>query len=215
MNILDLTYPSIPGQTAGKPENHPTVTFTNMARYETAGFCTSSILLGSHIGTHMDAQKHFIQGGKSIDQISLDLCIGDITIVDYSHFLPGQSVNIKDLENIRITRRMMLVFNWDRFYHTPQYTCSWPHLSLEAAKYLIDNGVQFIATDVTSLDKKAQGTGDDFQIHKFMLKHDIIFVESLANTHLIDFNKNYYFIALPLCLKGLDGSPCRSILIEK
>lgn len=215
MNIIDLTHPCFPGQTAGSPGNHPVVTFKTMAEYETAGFHTSSLLLGSHLGTHMDAQTHFIPDGKSIDQVPLDLCMGDITIADFRNFSPGQRVETEDLKNLAVTERMMLVFGWSRFYGTPQYSKNWPCLSLNAAKYLAGNGVRLIATDVMSLDPKARGLADDFPVHKYMLKHGIIFVESLANTHQMDCSRNYYFIALPLKLQGLDGAPCRAVLILK
>ena len=215
MNIIDLTHPYLAGQTAGNPKNHPVVTFNSMAEYETSGFHTSSFLLGSHTGTHMDAQTHFIPEGASIDGVPLNLCMGDITIADFRSFSPGQRVEMEDLKNLPATERMMLVFGWSRFYGTPQYTQNWPHLSLDAAKYLTDSGVRLIATDVMSLDPKARGLANDFTVHKYMLKHGVIFVESLANTHLIDFHENYYFLALPLSLKGLDGAPCRAVLVSR
>ncbi len=215
MKIIDLTRTYETGQTVGNPNNHPTVNLEPMATIAYQGFNTSRILLGSHIGTHMDAQTHFIQNGQTIDLVDLNLCIGDVSIIDLTHLQPGQRAEVSDLENFEISERIMLVFGWARYRSNPDFSQKWPYLSLDAAKYLINRGSKLIATDVMSLDTKARDASNDFEVHKLMLSQKIIFIESLENTHLIDFCKEYYLIALPIKLKNLDGAPCRVVLIEK
>jgi arylformamidase len=41
----------------------------------------SRLELGSHSGTHVDAQSHFIAGGKGVDELPLDVLIGPCTVV--------------------------------------------------------------------------------------------------------------------------------------
>lgn len=43
----------------------------------TGGECTlSDVTMCAHNGTHMDAPSHFIEGGKTIEQIDLSRCVG-------------------------------------------------------------------------------------------------------------------------------------------
>jgi arylformamidase len=42
----------------------------------------SRIEIGSHSGTHVDAQSHFIRGGKGVDQLPLDVLIGPCVVVE-------------------------------------------------------------------------------------------------------------------------------------
>ena len=36
----------------------------------------TELTLGSHSGTHFDAPCHFVLGGKTIDQVDLNRCVG-------------------------------------------------------------------------------------------------------------------------------------------
>jgi arylformamidase len=42
----------------------------------------SRIELGSHSGTHVDAQSHFISGGEGVDLLPLDVLIGPCRVVE-------------------------------------------------------------------------------------------------------------------------------------
>jgi arylformamidase len=42
----------------------------------------SRLELGSHSGTHVDAQSHFIPGGEGVDKLPLDVLIGPCRVVD-------------------------------------------------------------------------------------------------------------------------------------
>jgi arylformamidase len=44
----------------------------------------TKVIVGSHTGTHVDAPKHFIPKGKSIDKVCLDRYIGEAVILDMS-----------------------------------------------------------------------------------------------------------------------------------
>lgn len=213
--IIDLTHTYETGQLAGDSRRHPRVELCSMGKIKECGCNTSSLLLGSHTGTHMDAPYHMIAAGKTIDDIDVTFCTGDVTITDFRRFKAGEAVQISDIADLCITERMLFVFGWSEYYGTPQYTESWPYLSLEAAGYLVAHGMKLLVTDTLSPDKKAVGDSSDYPVHKLMFKTGVNIIESAANTGAIDFSKQYSISALPLKLKGLDGSPCRVILTEK
>src|ERR1041385_1374568 len=42
----------------------------------------SHLSFGTHTGTHVDPPSHFVPGGASLDQLSLDVLIGPARVVD-------------------------------------------------------------------------------------------------------------------------------------
>lgn len=60
----------------------------------------TSITLGSHSGTHIDAPKHFFSSSKSIDVVPLKSFIGEAVILDVfkSHIGEG----ISDQETLKL-----------------------------------------------------------------------------------------------------------------
>lgn len=215
MKVIDLTHTYETGQLAGNPERHPSVKLTPMGKLEEAGCNTSSLLLGSHTGTHMDAPFHLIGNGDTIDCIDLTYCTGDVTVVDLRTFKSNESVQVSDLTDIRITSCMLFVFGWDKYFGTAKYSESWPYFTLDAIKHLVAHGLKLLVIDTLSPDRKATGSENDYEVHKYLFNHGVNIVEKITNTESVDFSKHYSIAALPLKLKNLDGSPCRVILIEK
>lgn len=215
MKIIDLTYTYKQGMT-GMSKWHPVITFERLAKLEEIGMNTSSILLGSHIGTHMDAARHFIEGGYPINETPLERCVGDVTVVDVRHRGPGEQLQVSDLEKYDLKERVLLCFGWGKHWEDQKaFNTNFPTLSLESCRYMLDHGVKLVAMDIPSPDRQPKEGEERFPVHKLMLANRVIFVEALANTDQIDFNTQYEFVALPLKLEGLDASPCRVILMEK
>ena len=218
MKIIDLTHTYRPGMT-GMSKWHPVVTFTQLAHIEEVNMNTSSILLGSHIGTHMDAACHQIIGGYSVEATPLEYCVGDVTIVDATHRgqEEGGCLQVCDLEKYDLKQRVLVNFGYSKYYKDPEkYNKGYPYISMDAAKYMLEKGVKLVAMDTCSVDPPASETpGHPFPVHKYTMQYGMIFVEALDHTDEIDPSKEYEFVALPLKLQGVDGSPCRVILIEK
>ena len=65
--------------------NDPPVQLTkksHLSRDKTHTVSVTSIQMGSHTGTHMDAPSHMIEGGKHLDEFPLDTLIGKVTVVE-------------------------------------------------------------------------------------------------------------------------------------
>lgn len=215
MKIIDLSM-SLDNdcQTCNVPW-HTKVSIERLGTIEEVGRNTSRFVLGSHSATHMDAPGHFFDEGKGIDQVDLTCCIGEITCVDMRHKKAGDVVRRSDVEKIAVTDRMLFVFGWDRWWKTSDYYKETPYFEAEAMEYLVNQGMKFIAMDTPTPDTtSAIGKKDDSPMHKLLLSKGIIIVEYLTNTSEIDFTKKHEIIALPLKIKGADGSPARVVLKE-
>ena len=82
------------------------------------------------------------------------------------------------------------------------------YLGLETAVFLSNLGIKTIGTDGLSIESD-NGNG---QIHRLLLSKSIIIIEGLNLEHIAP--GEYFFICLPLKIKGCDGAPARALLFE-
>jgi len=168
----------------------------------------SKIVSGSHNGTHIDAPRHAIEGGKSIDDLSLDVFMGPCRVIDCTG--DSSSVSKDTLENHAILdgERILLktsnsLRGYDAFH--PDFV----YLSPEGAEYLAAAGAKLVGIDYLSIKQKGS---KDNRPHTALLKHDIPIIEG------IDLSKvepgEYTIVAFPLKYVGLDGAPARVVLLQ-
>ncbi len=48
---------------------------------------------GAHAATHMDAPRHFVDDGATIDQVPLEACFGPCTVLSVSGILTGEDAD--------------------------------------------------------------------------------------------------------------------------
>ena len=186
-----------------------------MGKINEVGRNTHVIRLGSHTGTHIDAPLHFFDGMDGIDRLDLSKVCGKCQVVDFSHIKAGEQVLLKDVANLAVTKRMLFKFNWFRQWQTKHFYKDFPFFSLQAAEYLLKNGLEVIALDTPSPDS-SNGIGefDDSPVHKLFLENGVVIIEYLNNTDCLETGNMYTLIALPLKLRDCDGSPARVIMME-
>ena len=143
-------------------------------------------------------------------------CIGPVTCVNLTHLKAGDVVRLQDVEHVNVTERMLFAFGWYRHWKTQNYYNKFPYFSEEAIQWLVEKGMKFMAMDTPSPDDgSAIRKLDDSPMHKILLQKGIVIVEYLNQTDLIDYEKDYEIIALPLKIKGADGAPARVVLKER
>lgn len=195
---------------------HQKVKITPLGRIDEVGRNTHSILLGSHSATHIDAPLHFFEEGIGVDTLKLEELCGEISVVDFSWKKKWDTVCIDDVSSLDIHQRMIFRFDWFKKWKQSDYYEGFPFFDLDAAQYLVDKGMRFMALDTPSPDNGAAiNNKDDSPVHKLLLGKKVIIAEYLTNTNLLDVSKRYNIIALPLKIQGCDGCPARIIAIEK
>lgn len=218
MRIIDVSL-GLDGDcmTCGTPW-HEQVVISQLGYQKKVGRNTSKIVLGSHSGTHIDAPKHFFNDGYGVDKLDLTILCGEISIVDFQNMHQGEYVKLEDIKKVKVEHRMLFRFGWYQYWKTEKYYDAFPYFSMEAAKYLVENGLKLIALDTPSPDNAkciSEKAEEDSPVHKYFLKNDVIIVEYLTNTRCIQSNKTCSIIALPLKIIGCDGAPGRVIIKEE
>lgn len=174
----------------------------------------TKLALTSHTGTHVDAPKHFIKGGKSIDKIEPERLIGPCKVVDLTNFFKaGGPAEIGwahfGSTKVRKGDRILLKTGNYQFLEAKKFTTSYISLSLDAAKNLVKRGVGLIGIDYFGIEKKGN---EGHPVHKMLLKEGIVVVEGLNLKNVP--SGEYTLVCAPLKIEGSDASPARVFLIK-
>ncbi len=178
------------------------------------GYNTTNLMLYSHAGTHMDAPRHFLDDGRTIDHLELRKCVGPAQVIDLSHKEPNSFMTVADLnphaDRIGPGSRLLLRTDWSMHAEMDDYRTSFPRISPELAEWLVGRGVWLVGLEMPSvaslLDKEELTT-----VHQILLRGEVVIVECLANLDKLP--QEVTFIALPLKIESGDGSPIRAIAI--
>jgi len=214
--IIDLTHDIENGMIKFSADWHIDTKIEKLGTIDTVGRNTKKVLIGSHSGTHMDAPLHFINNGISIEQLSLNLLVGKVTIIDLSFMKKNEPITIELLKKYNYNDKVLFKFGWASKWNTKDFYCDYPYFTEESAEFLIEKGVKVVGLDTPSPDYSHTKllSQEDSKIHKIFLKQGIILIEYLNLNNVVDY-EDWTLIALPMKLKGSDGAPSRVILIKE
>ncbi|NLB00420.1 MAG: cyclase family protein [Methanomicrobiales archaeon] len=164
----------------------------------------TEMTLGSHTGTHIDAPSHYIRGGLTVDEIPFDLLIGPARVLDCSD--AGGVIEPDHIAGCLGGTRTILIKTL--FSGRREFDPGYPSLSLDAAEAIVDAGITCIGTDAPSIEP----FNGDGSIHRLLLGSGVIILELLDLSAVPP--DDYLMTALPMRLKGADGSPVRVILSD-
>ena len=146
----------------------------------------------AHNGTHIDAPFHFLEDGKTVDQLGLEPFVGECYVARHHGDVTAEDA-----------RRMMAkAGNPERLLIAGPAT-----ITAEAAKVLAAGKLRLIGNESQSVGPEDA----PMEVHKIFLNREIVLLEGVV---LADVPEGRYFLsAAPLNLAGADGAPCRAYLI--
>ena len=146
----------------------------------------------AHNGTHVDAPFHFLNHGKTVDQMDLATFVGDCYVARHQGDVTGDDAR-------EILQRAAGV---------PRILIGGPvTVTREAAEV-------FAASDIRLLGNEGQTVGPEdapMQVHLLLLGRGIALLEGVKLDGVKE--GRYFLSAAPLNLRGADGAPCRAYLI--
>ncbi len=219
--IIDLTYDMYEGMLKFGADWHVPFSMSQVGRHDVEGRETRKVTFGTHTGTQIDAPLHFIKNGASIEQVGLSKLVGEVSIFDFTHVPEYYVIQKRDLQKLKLSSRVIFRYGWQSRWPTKDYYSGYPCFSEDAAKYLVENGVQLLGFDCPSPDDSRLklsgdllGSKEDSPIHKILLGNGVVLAEYLTNLDKVKDLAGWSIAALPLRLKGADGSPARIILFR-
>lgn len=215
--FVDLTMPLHEGMQTFPTHWHPFVEVTQLGRHGIENRETRKIVLGTHTGTHIDAPRHFIPNGATVDEIPLEQISGPARLLDFTDVPDRSGVDadmIREAAQGRSVERVLIRFDGSRRLGTMDYYTEQPWLTEDAAQWLVDNGCRLIGLDVAMPDnpKNGKNSDNDSPNHKILLGNGTIILEYLVNLDEIQ-NDEFELIVAPLKVQGGDGAPVRCFAI--
>ena len=160
MKIYDLSQPL--NQEVHAWPYYPPFEVKYIKRKSEHGVNAQYIQTSNHIGTHMDAPRHFVTGGLTIDQIPLEWVYGPGVIVDLSDVLDDLDVYSPEMIESRVEVRegdiLILHTGWHRyaqFGETPdeeRYILMHPGAHPDMVPWLLDKKIHLWGLDAVSTD---------------------------------------------------------------
>lgn len=183
---------------------------------EADGWNAKLLELYSHCGTHMDAPRHFLAEGTTIDSVDLSACIGPARVVDLTPIEPRELITVQHLgvavDTIGKGDRVLLRTDWHQRHGKPEYRDALPRVDIELAHWLVDRGVTLLGVEppsVADVNDRKELTA----VHRVLLGGGVVVVEGLANLDRIE-SETVELAVLPLKVRDGDGAPVRAVAIE-
>ena len=211
MKIYDVTVPI----RSGVPvyEGDPAVEIkTARAMASGDGANVTSLCMGAHTATHVDAPNHFIEGTRRVHELDLEKLVGPARVVRIEDAVT--SIEPEHLGNLAGVERILFKTRNSAFWNTPEtgFRKDFTYLSPAAARVLADAGIKLVGIDYLSVEKFGS---DDFATHITLLEREIVIVEGLDLREVPA--GDYELICLPLKIisETGDGAPARTVLRER
>lgn len=153
----------------------------------------SSFAMCTHNGTHIDAPFHFVQNGKTVEQMDLSHFVGDCFVVRHE----GEVTAVDAEEILRKANgaeRILVAGN--------------ATVTAEAAEVFATGGIKLLGNEGQTVGPE----NAPMQVHLILLRRGIALLEGVVLQGVPE--GRYFLSAAPLNLSGADGAPCRAYLID-
>ena len=150
----------------------------------------------AHNGTHVDAPRHFIADGKTIEQLPLEAFVGDCYVARHEGDVTAQDAEqiLRCADEASAPKRILIAGK--------------ATVTAEAAQV-------FTQADLLLIGNESQTVGPEnapMQVHLILLGAGIVLLEGVVLTNVEP--GRYFLSAAPLNFAGCEGSPCRAFLIK-
>ena len=180
------------------------------------GYSVERLNAMTHSGTHLDAPYHFIESGKTVDQIAHGDLMGIGAVLDLrkeitNDVIPPAAVERHWPKTFQ-PEIVLLETGWSHSRSaTKKYLYDFPGIIPATADWIVSKKVKGVGTDTLGIDPYANSK---FEAHKVLLGHDIWILEALDHLVTLKEETPYTVVAAPLKLEGASGAMSRVFAIE-
>src|SRR5581483_10042862 len=169
--------------------------------------------LSAHTGTHMDAPRHFVRDGRTMESLPLDAVVGPCRVIEVKH---KSMITVEELKPYKLKAGERILVktrnstkSW-KMARTSVFDENFIYIPAPTAQYLVDCKIKTIGVDYLSVGGYKK---DGVQCHQILLGAEVWIIEGL------DLSKikpgKYDLTCLPLKIVGADGAPARAILRQR
>ena len=147
----------------------------------------------AHNGTHVDAPFHFLEDGKTVDRMGLEVFVGECYVARHQGNVSASDAG-SILEKAQGARRILIAGD--------------ATVTEEAAAFFADAGILLLGNESQTVGPE----NGPMQVHKILLGRGIALLEGIVLGKVPE--GRYFLNAAPLNLAGADGAPCRAWLLS-
>ncbi|MBI4569613.1 MAG: cyclase family protein [Planctomycetes bacterium] len=203
--ILDLTAPLHVG--APMYPTDPPYGETAFKTLAAQGSNVTTLSLGTHAGTHVDAPRHVLAEGAPLGAFPPEHFEGRCRVVRSE----GETLAPGRLDRLPSDVEFLL------------FDTGWRRIAARAGQDYFRAGPRVPETLLPEFDRftRLKGVGFDLptidprgarHAHRYFLSRGVLVYENLANLSRARESGDYFFQAFPLPLRDLDGAPLRAVL---
>ena len=152
----------------------------------------------AHNGTHVDSPYHFIDDGKTMDEIALEKFIGPSFVAEAEGDVSAEDarriLEKAKTEGEECAKRLLLKGNLT--------------VTAEAAQVFADSGIYLVGNESQTVGP----ANAPMQVHLILLGAEVVLLEGVRLANVPE--GKYFLNAAPINLGGSDGAPCRAVLID-
>ena len=207
MKIHDLTLTVRPGMVVWPGD--PQVELYRIGKIEDGANANVSVVhMGVHTGTHVDSPYHFLQEGKAVDTLPLEVLIGPVVVVELGEDVQQVDRTVVEANLVRgKNERVLFKTRNSRYWEEEEsgFQPDFAGITEDGAQALAEMEVKLVGIDYLSIApyKKSRPT------HEVLLKANMVVIEGLNLSEVS--GGEYTLYCLPLKFKDTDGAPARVI----
>jgi kynurenine formamidase len=217
----------------------PRVVRPSMAMYETwqefaerigaAKFGVTSltasylIVLGDHIGTHIDSLRHLRNDAGGPEAIPLEYCYGDGVCLDFRHLPKGAGISVNDcksaLAKIEYTLKpldiVLIHTGAGKIQDSQAYVTDQVGMTAESTHWMLDQGIKVMGIDAITFDPPVWAMFERKQFweaHRVMLEREYYHLENMTNLHELP-PYGFTLCVLPIKWVNTTAAPVRAVAI--
>jgi arylformamidase len=202
--------------------NNPTVDVQPYQSISSGSVCNTSIIkIHNHLGTHVDAPKHFWDEGQNIGDYDVNELIFISPLVIDIPKSPKEMINLEDLIHFKKKLKkcdiLLLKTGFWKYRDEEIYRLENPGISPEVADFIRSDFINIRCVGIDSLSVSSYANRElGRKTHKILLQkkgfkgEPMLIIEdmNLSNDEIM---KLKTVIVAPLMIENIDGSPCMII----
>jgi kynurenine formamidase len=184
---------------------------------------TYMVVLGDHLGTHMDAMRHMRSDAGGPESIPLEYCYGNGVCLDFRHLPKGSGISVDDMKNalqkIKYTLKpldiVLIHTGAGKIQTTDAYLTDHVGMTAESTNWLLDQGIKMSGIDAITYDPPVWAMFERKQFweaHKVMLKREYYHLENLTNLDVLP-PYGFTLSVFPVKWFNTTGAPVRAVAI--
>jgi kynurenine formamidase len=182
------------------------------------------VVLGDHVGTHVDSLRHLRADAPGPEGIPLEYCYGDGVVLDFSDKPVGYGITPADLQQalkkIGYTLKpldIVLIKTGASRYNTEErYLSEHCGMTGEATEWLLDQGIKMVGIDAPTWDRPVKSmfeTREFWPAHLVMTRREYYHLENMANLDAIPQPFGFKVAVFPIKWSGTSAAPVRAVAI--